>query len=195
MSTRQARRESRDRDHLEKSRLLARTGSYHRYEEIPIISPVADCPSSLSPSAALISTEQVAPLERLDREHQQAIKLEFLEKRRAESFARDSQKWAFIQAKDAADQARLTRLQSDPFVGKKNSSGHPFNIISLDYNNSTEGKELKYHDDLCAYRRDLRKNFLAAQAHLGWNPITGESIVDLTIPIKPVKGPSLQSNN
>ena len=181
------RRECRDRERLEKTRLAARTGSYHRYEETPVLSVLPDCPSSLRASDALITTADVARLELQEREHQRAIKDEFLEKRRAESLARESLKWASVSAKEAADLRRAERLQTDAFVGKKNHGGHPFDIINLDYHDSEEGRELKYHDDLCEYRKNIRKNFLAAQAHLGWNPITGTAIVDLKIPNKPIK--------
>ena len=180
------RKECRDRERLEKSRLAARTGSYHRYEELPVLEVLRGCPSSMQPHEALISTEDVARLEQQDRLHQRAIKDEFLEKRRAEHVARSSLKWASVSAKDTADRLHVERLQTDAFIGKKNTSGHPFNIINLDYNNSQEGRELKYHDDLCDYRKSMRTNFLAAQAHLGWNPITGTSIVSFTIPTKPV---------
>lgn len=185
---RHLRRFAKDRETIEKSRLRERTGSYHRYEDPGVLTAVDPrCPSSLPSKEAFIVTEDVARLEHEDRQYQQAVKEEMNERRRAEKFIRDSERWAFLEGKAEAEKARSERLQEDPLAGRKNQSGHPFNIVTLQYEDNKDGASLAYMDKLHKYKAELRSTYLAVQGHLGFNPITGEQTIPITTPVPPQK--------
>ena len=185
----------RDREAIEKARLRERTGAYHRYEDPgPLTAVDPSCPSSLDPREAFIATEDVARLEHLDRQYQQALREELNERRRAEQVSRDSERWGSVEKKIVLDNQKVQRMQQDAIIGKKNHSGHPFNIVTLEYQNNREGARLAYHDQLQKYRGELRSTYLAVHGHLGFNPITGEQTIPLNIPPKPER-PPLDSKN
>jgi len=176
----------RDRDSVEKAMLQARTGSYHRFEVVAsALLPDEVSPSALRGKSAYISTEEVARIEKLDREHQKAIKEEFNEKRRAENFAREEERWASMEQARLMEEDKLRRLQLDPMVTKMNSGSSPYDIVTSEYHDTPEGQMLAYHDQLVRYRQDIRSAFLAEKNHAGFNCITGEQIVELDIPQRP----------
>ena len=176
----------RDRDSIEKAMLQSRSGGFHRHEEVDsLLAPVSDCPSFLSGKAAYITTDEVAQIEKLDREHYKAVKEEFNEKRRMEAFAREEERWATIQQRELIEQDRLKRLQEDPMASKMNSGSNPYDIVTMEYHPTPEGQMLAYHDELVRYRQDIRSAFLAGKNHAGFNCITGEQIVEIRIPSRP----------
>ena len=176
----------RDRDSIEKAMLQTRTGSFYRHENVDsIISPDPQCPSSLTGKAAFISTHEVAQIEKQDREHYRAVKDEFTEKRRAESFAREEERWASMQQRELIEKDRLQRIQEDPMTAKMNCGSNPYDIVTMEYHNTPEGQVLAYHDKLVRYRQDIRAAFLAGKTHAGFNCITGERIVDIHVPHRP----------
>jgi hypothetical protein len=166
--------------------LETRSGSFHRYEDVgPILKVDPNCPSSLSSKHAFIATHEVAHIEKLDREHQKAIKDEMTEKKRSECYAREAERLASFERKHKLEQDRLKRLQEDPMCSKRLSGSNPYDIVTMEYHNTPEGKTLEYHDQLVEYRHGIRSAFLAGKNHLGFNCITGEQIVEIRVPKKP----------
>ncbi len=107
------------------------------------------------------------------------------EKRRADNLKREEDKWNSVEFKEAAEADRQRRLQEDPLIGKKNVSGVPYNIVSLPYNDTYEGRKLKHSDEMVKYRGEVRKANLAYKGHLGFNPIIGEQTLPIDAPHKP----------
>ena len=175
-----------DRETIEKDMLVNRTGSFHRYEVVESVVKVdPNCPSSLSGKLAFISTDDVAHYERLEREHQRAIKEEKTEKKRSDTYARESERWASYERNRLIEEDRLKRAQNDPLITKRNCGSNPYDIVTMEYHHSPEGDMLRYHDELVDYRHGIRSAFLSQKNHLGFNCITGEQIVDINIPSRP----------
>lgn len=171
--------------------LINRIGSYHRYEVVDSVVKVdPSCPSSLSGKSAFISTDDVANLERLEREHQKAIKEEKTEKRRSEIYARETERWASFERNRLIEEDRLKRSQQDPAITKRNCGSNPYDIVTMEYHPTPEGEMLKYHDELVEYRHGIRSAFLSQKNHLGFNCITGEQIVDIKVPNRPAPPPN-----
>merc|ERR1719174_3079678 len=163
-----------NKETLEKERLINRTGGYHRYEDIGSVTTVQqqNCDHYMSEKERFIVTEDVARIEKT-------------EACRAAKYKREDDRWEAVENKERDFQNRLDRLQDDPMIGRKNCGGQPYNVVNHRYDDSLDGKRLQYHDDMVKYRADVRSTHLAARQHLGFNPITGEQTVELRAPSKP----------
>lgn len=176
-----------NKETLEKERLIHRTGGYHRYEDIGSVTTVQqdNCASYITEKERFIVTEDVAKMELQDREealHKRNVNTEAL---RAAKYKREDDRWEAVENKERDWQNKLDRLQDDPMIGRKNCGGQPYNVVNHRYDDSLDGKRLQYHDDMVKYRADVRSTHLAARQHLGFNPITGEQTVELRAPSKP----------
>lgn len=187
--SRSERHDNKHKEHLEKQRLKERTGNYYRYEEVTDpIRVMEDCPSYLSGRDQMISGgENLAERLLQDREDAHIRDLNIVETRRAERLAREEERWRMIDEKERYAQDRIERLQADPMAGKKNLSGQPFNIVNAKYDNTKEGQDLKFRDEMTMYRGQLRTINLAHKGGLGFNPITGDQIHTVPLPDRPVR--------
>jgi len=185
--TREERHQFKHKETLEKHRLKARTGNFYRYEDVENpIRVMEDSPSYLDGWDRMVSGgETISERNMMDREKEAAHQINIIETRRAETLAREEERWKCIDSKEKGDIERIRKLQEDPLMGKKNLSGQPFNIVNSKYDDTPEGEELKYKDRLTKYRGELRTVNLAVRGHLGFNPITGEQVHTCKIPERP----------
>ncbi|KAF4666696.1 hypothetical protein FOZ61_009380 [Perkinsus olseni] len=176
-----------DRDAVEKQRLRNRTGGYHRYEPFNNVTGVAEgCPADAGPVERFVTTSDLGQdLNRAEHEAFVRRRAECAESLRKERFDREAERWSAIEKNEQEEKERQQRLQADPILGRKNTSGQAYDIVGLGYHDTEEGRRLKYHDELIKWRGKLRANHLAARNHLGFNPITGESSFQLQHPRKP----------
>jgi hypothetical protein len=182
-----------NKEALEKERLIHRTGGYHRYEDIGSVTTMQqDCASFIPEKERFIVTEDVVKLELHDRERELAARNDKTEAWRASRYNRDDQRWQAVEKKELDHQNNLDRLQDDPMIGRKNCGGQPYNIVNHRYDDNLDGQRLKYHDDMVKFRGEVRSTHLAARGHLGYNPITGEQTHELKAPKKPDPDPQLR---
>merc|ERR1719191_800217 len=87
-----------------------------------------------------------------ERENFRVNREEQIERRRSRAFSREDARWRAIDAKDAADNNRVERMQSDPMIGRKNIKGQPFDIVNHAYDMTPQGKQLEHHDNMIKYR-------------------------------------------
>lgn len=66
------------------------------------------------------------------------------EKRRQEGAVRESLRWEQMQQRAAAEEQRMQYVREAGLKGKQNKSSEHFNIISLEYNATREGQQLRY---------------------------------------------------
>lgn len=96
------------------------------------------------------------------------------ERRRNETFAREATRHDRRNAEAGRQQAAAQRLSERP-VAKNNSSSVSYNPITLRYNDSNEGAELKFQDDSVRYRGAMRaRNLYEKKSGQAFNIITGE---------------------
>lgn len=69
------------------------------------------------------------------------------EKHRIEALERESQKWERIENQSEKERQKIEFHQQVLLAGKRNMNGSPFNPITLEYEKSQKGEELKKRDD------------------------------------------------
>uniref|UniRef100_A0A0G4GG17 Uncharacterized protein n=1 Tax=Chromera velia CCMP2878 TaxID=1169474 RepID=A0A0G4GG17_9ALVE len=182
-SSREERRLYKNREVLEKSRLQQRTGNYFRHEHVEnIIEPLESNPRYFLPeSNRFVPTEEVAAYERQDMEEEQQRKKDFWESRRQTRLWRQHEREEVQKASErkAADPPR------GPCAGMKNKSGAAYDIFTLKYEHSDEGRMIKFRDEMSKYRGQLRATTLAERSSCGFNPVTGEQAFHLAVPPPP----------
>jgi hypothetical protein len=111
--------------------------------------------------------------EKKRREQQLSVKSDQINRRRFELAHAEEQRWTEIDARFAAEEAKLTSRQHKGVPRNKNSV--PYNPLTLQYEESADGEVLKYTDEQIRYRAALRAERLHAHnTRAGFNPITGE---------------------
>ncbi|KAF4688428.1 hypothetical protein FOZ60_002828 [Perkinsus olseni] len=162
-------------------------GRLRRYEPFDSVTGVAEgCPADARPVERFVTTSDLGQdLNRAEHEAFVRRRAECAESLRKERFDREAERWSAIEKNEQEEKERQQRLQADPILGRKNTSGQAYDIVGLGYHDNEEGRRLKYHDELIKWRGKLRANHLAARNHLGFNPITGESSFQLQHPRKP----------
>jgi hypothetical protein len=66
------------------------------------------------------------------------------ERKRQEVAVRESMRWEQMQAARQAESERLQAVRDAGLKCKTNKSSEHYNIISLEYNQSKEGQQLRY---------------------------------------------------
>ena len=121
-------------------KMLNKSGAYYRYEEFA--SPITvdpECAAAAGRKDIYCATEDIAALDRQERERLTDHKNAVTEARRTENIKRENERWDAIDGKDRAEQARNARLQEDPLIGKKNEGGCPYNIVNTQYHDTRSG--------------------------------------------------------
>lgn len=59
-------------------------------------------------------------------------------------------------------------------AGKRNCNGLPYNPITLQYDNSDQGRKLKARDDDAKVRAFVRSQNLDSRSNSGYNILTGD---------------------
>ncbi|CAE7702625.1 GABA-TP3 [Symbiodinium sp. CCMP2592] len=165
------------KDDLEKERLRHRSGGFFRYEnrDNPI-DVVLNCPGYCGPRERMTAGPHCEEVNYAEREHAKVVRDELTEARRKGKYDREEHRWRCIANADQADVDRVSRMQHDPMMGRKNVSGQPFNIVNHGYDRTPAGAQLEHHDNMIRYRSRVREAALAMRNHLGFNPIIGEQL-------------------
>lgn len=95
---------------------------------------------------------------------------------RQQKVAREEGRWAEMAAKEEQDDLRWEQLRDEGVKAKKNASGVPYNMISLQYASSPDGEKLRREDEQVRHRAALRSQHLVANGDTRsqYNIINGE---------------------
>eukprot|EP00879_Flechtneria_rotunda_P021733 GHRR01022917.1.p1 GENE.GHRR01022917.1~~GHRR01022917.1.p1 ORF type:complete len:121 (+),score=55.36 GHRR01022917.1:542-904(+) len=100
---------------------------------------------------------------------------ELYEKKRQETVQREAQRWQQMETEQQLEAQRMQHVRQAGLKGKQNKGSEHFDIISLEYNPTPEGKKLQYKDGVTRYRAVLRQQNLFSKSHsVPHNIITGE---------------------
>lgn len=66
------------------------------------------------------------------------------EEKRQKAVASEQQRWQQMEEERRREEARMQQVREAGIRGKQNKSSEHFNIISLSYHPTTEGKQLQY---------------------------------------------------
>lgn len=175
------------KDALEKARLSNRTGGFFRYEDIQNpLAAIRGCPSQLDDRKWMTSGPACEDINSREREDARDKRDEMTETRRARNLTREEHRLYAINANEQANKDRVTRLQADPMVGRKNLSGQQgYNILNHNYHLTPLGARMEHHDNTVKYHGRCRGALIASRGHLGFNPVLGEQTYSLALPPPP----------
>eukprot|EP00775_Hariotina_reticulata_P008950 gene8950-9126_t len=101
---------------------------------------------------------------------------EMYERKRQQGVRHEVERWQMMEAERQAEVERMQHIRDSGLKGKTNKSSEHFNIISLTYHPTNEGKQLQYKDEVTRYRAVLRSQNLFNKSHsVPHNIITGEA--------------------
>ena len=69
-------------------------------------------------------------------------------------------------------------MRSATKAGRKRliPSSHPYNPLTLEYDESAEGQNLKARDMKCKERAEMRGENIYTKGNSAWNPLTGKPL-------------------
>jgi len=174
-----------DKETLEKQRLKARTGGYHKYDEFQTIVGFEDGTPGFQTEAQRFDTDAAGEEQRL-RQAQYAGKEKLYTRRRQEAVDRDEVRWQKDMDTKQAEKEKWEHYRDAKLFGKKNIGSVPYNQITLQYNDGRDGESLRYEDDMIKWRAMQRARRLQ-QKMMGDNadPITGLPQVLIQVPDAP----------
>lgn len=171
--TRAEREGMRDREAIEKMRLKERSGGYHQYEEFRGISN-PETQSTLFISEADRFNKDFAAEDKRKREEEQRRRQMKIDKQREETAQRDLNRWETIESVQKRDDDRLAGRQARNQQGQKNNPTAAYNPITLEYDTTSQGQQLRRVDDQVRQRADDRMQNLDTRMNSGYNILTGE---------------------
>ena len=182
--TRKEREGMRDREATEKMRLKERTGGYHQYEEFPgIYHPEVNSHMYIPESERF--DKDFAALEKKRREEEYQKKQQIIGAKREEVVNREVGRWKMMEDEEFRERERLEQRQSSWKAGQKNKASAAYNPITLDYDNTDQGKHLMEQDDYIKYKAGLRMFNLDSKMNSQFNVITGEPRRPTNLPNRP----------
>jgi hypothetical protein len=179
--TREERAALKDKEKIEDYRLKQRIGGYHKYVDNAQISQ-PDPISSHFISEAERFDKDFSSHDKKTREMEHQKKLEMTERKRVEKFERDLQRWKYMDDEEGRDQHKLEYMNEHYLTGKKNTGGAAYNVISLEYDTSKEGKRLKTRDDDAKVRALVRSKNIDMRSNCGYNIMTGDQRSGVYVP-------------
>lgn len=186
--TREERAALKDKEKIEDYRLKQRIGGYHKYVDNAQVSQ-PDPVSSHFISEAERFDKDFATYDKRIREIEHQKKLEVIERKRVEKFERDLQRWKYMDDEEGREKHRLEYMNEHYLTGKKNKGGAAYNVISLDYDTSTEGQRLKKRDDDAKVRALVRSKNIDMRSNCGYNVLTGDQRAGVNVPPHEVYNP------
>ena len=176
-----------DKETLEKSRLAARRGGFHHYEDLGMVTvPTPDAVGHIDETERF--QKDFAHHER-DRRQMVYRQQEQLISRKQEALARkEENRWNDIEEEYLADEAKFERFRQEGKKAARNAQSVPYNPITLGYHNSLAGEELRNRDEHIRYRAATRaQNLLGRMSYTPYDPITGEDKDKKVLPPAPPK--------
>ena len=111
--------------------------------------------------------------ERLRRQAETKRRQELFERKRETKILQEAGRRQAIEAEYKKDLEKLELRKAYLKPGQKNYASEAYNMITLNYDASSQGAQLKLKDDQKRYREDLRMNHLDGKMNSGYNIITG----------------------
>ena len=84
---------------------------------------------------------------------------------------------------------RLQAMNEKYLTGRKNKGGAAYNILSLQYEETTEGQYLKQRDDDAKVRALMRSKNIDARSNCGYNLVNGGNRRSVDVPQHRVYNP------
>lgn len=113
-------------------------------------------------------------VEREQRQQQFFRKQIILQKKREARVQDYNNRWKTIEKEESKELERLRNKGSQWKLGMKNNLGQAYNPITLEYDNTSQGRQLQQRDQAAGSRHRLRMNHMDSRANSGVNPITGQ---------------------
>jgi hypothetical protein len=180
--TREVRRAQTDKETLEKQRLKARTGGFHKYDEHQTITGYEEGTPGHVPEAARFDTD-AAGMEFERRQAALQSKHAMWETKRLQQMEREDERWRRMDEAAQKEHQQWQRYRDENAFGKKNIGSVPYNAITLMYNEGRDGEELRFNDEVVRYRAALRAQRLQKNnMGEGINPLTGEKMELSSVP-------------
>lgn len=172
--TREERNAENNKDAFEKNRIRARQGVMFG-GDVPD-NPLA--PGAASPMHADAMDRfyrDAAAAEKLRGEQERSRKQTMYEGKRQAHFAREKDRWTRMDELEGSRAAHEASLRAAGVGNRANRASEHFNIVNLTYDDTPQGRMLKFHDDSERYRAMLRTQNLYEKGHsVPHNIITGE---------------------
>ena len=105
---------------------------------------------------------------------------------------REEQRWQQIEQAQEYDREKWDAIRSEGSRNRRNVNSVPYNPISLQYSDSTDGDKLRLSDDMIRYRSAVRAKQLHDRNNCGFNPITGSPLQGIDLPTKPQRPEDLK---
>lgn len=157
------------REHVEKERLKKRSFGFRRYgSEIDNVLEISGNTPQFCAESERFNVDSHAVLERKRHDLRVAQKEKVYAEKRALNVKREQERGNFEQTLFEAEETRVENLNAP-----RNQPSMPYDIISLQYNNSLDGIRLHYNDKKTIYRSKLRAKNLDGRSNSLYNPITG----------------------
>ena len=185
--SRQDRRNSMDKETLEKSRLAKRREGFHHYEDLGMVTvPTPDAVGYIDETERF--QKDFAHHERDRRQMVYRQQEQLISKKKENSTQKEEDRWAAIEDSFLEDEAKYERFRKEGKKAKRNAQSVPYNPITLGYHNSLGGEELRNQDEHIRYRAATRaQHLLARMSFTPYDPITGENKERKAMPPAPRK--------
>lgn len=171
--SRREREGMRDREATEKMRLKERSGGYHQYQEfLGIHKPEQNSNMYIAESERF--DKDFAAIEKRRREEEYQRKQQLLSQKREDVIGREISRWKMMETEEEKERRRIEERQASWKAGQKNNSSAAYNPITLDYDNTEQGRSLMQQDENVRYRAGLRMFNLDSKMNSQFNVITGE---------------------
>jgi hypothetical protein len=189
--TREERLATNDKVALEKGRLMQRSGPAARMYRANAPGPNGiTCPEPIAAGYLAdadrfhsdVSGEELQL--RQDRHHRTQ---QIYENKRSQAVEREETRWKRIEDTQAAEHRYWEGQRELGVKSRKNTSGAPYNTLTLQYNDSLDGERLRYQDDLVRYRASLRTQNLVecGDTRVSYDIINGSGLASKLAPSRP----------
>ena len=191
--SRKERLAQKDKVALEKSRIDSRVGFAARMHQKNAPKTSAMLTQFEKGGAGYLSNADrfhtdVAGEERLVRKEKYRKELEGLNFRRNKAVNREEARWKQHEERLKTDDEKFEAMRASGIKAMKNRSAVAYDITTTQYNQSAEGMEQKYVDDMIRYRAKVRTHYLtkSADSRVNYNIISGD---DRQMPSMPAPVP------
>jgi hypothetical protein len=191
--SRQDRRNSMDKETLEKSRLAQRREGYHHYEDLGMVTvPTPDAVGYIDETERF--QKDFAHHERDRRQMVYRQQERLISHKKEQATAKEEERWGKIEDQFLEEEALYEKYRKDGKKAKRNAQSVPYNPITLGYHNSLGGEQLRNQDEHIRYRAATRAaNLLERMSFTPYDPITGEDKEKISMPEPPRKWDDIKS--
>merc|ERR1711871_1170440 len=183
--SRESRKAQTDKETLERQRLAARRGGFHKFDPKQTVVGHEGGTPGFQSEAERFDTDTCGEVRRERMARAVAKEADFV-RRRLEAAEKEERRWKELDTAFTAEEEKWTRKRAAAETAKSNKSSVPYDPITLRYNEDADGLLLRHADDAIKYRAALRaKNLQGHMTADGFNPITGERLRQMVLPPAP----------